>query len=97
MTPTAQIEDRAEDRAEVLGRIRNFLETNNANLAGRPIDETTPLLAGGALDSLGILQLTMFMADQMDIEVADEDFVPENFDTVGALVRFVLTKRKGRA
>jgi acyl carrier protein len=57
------------------------------------LDEDTRLLEGGLLDSLGILQLTLFLGDSLGLEIEDEDFVPENFGTVGDLARFVLRKR----
>lgn len=49
----------------------------------------TPLLGSGLLDSLSILQLTMFLSDRWGIEISDEDFTPENFATIGSLVALV--------
>jgi acyl carrier protein len=60
---------------------------------GDEVDPDTPLLEGQAMDSLGVLELMTFLGASYDIEISDEDFVPENFETVGALVRFVERKR----
>jgi acyl carrier protein len=46
------------------------------------------------LDSLAILQLMSFLADELGIEIADDDFTLDNFETVGALLAFV-RRRKG--
>lgn len=81
------------DPAAVLALICDFLSKTSSIPVAGGIGPDTPLLEGGALDSLGILQLMMFLGDQLQIEVTDEDFIPENFKTVGSLVRFVVDKR----
>lgn len=81
------------DPAAVLALISDFLAKTSPTLPAGGVCAQTPLLEGGTLDSLGILQLVMFLGDRMQIEVTDEDFVPENFQTVGSLVHFVVGKR----
>lgn len=83
----------AAEAAMVFDAIRGFLFKNASMPGVNEISLDTRLLADGALDSLGILQLTMFLADELRIEVADEDFMPENFETVGNLVQFILRKQ----
>jgi acyl carrier protein len=88
------VDHRSADGSDlVLASIRDFLKSSSALSHGQEITLETPLLEGGGLDSLTILQLVMFLNDSMKIEVKDEDFVPENFRNVGSLVRFVLAKR----
>lgn len=78
---------------EAYEAISDFLMTSTpiANAGG--VSPETPLLESGVLDSLGILQLMTFLGEQMGIEVSDEDFIPENFETVGSLSRFVAGKQ----
>ncbi len=73
--------------------IADFLRQRFPALAARPLDHTTPLLSGGAIDSLGILDLTAFLGERLAIEVSDEDFEPDNFETFGQLVAFLQRKR----
>lgn len=75
--------------------LKRFLRQNISSLAGQPFDARTPLLSSGLLDSLAILQLVAFLADELGVEVGDEDFTEENFATLGALL--ALVARKGRA
>lgn len=85
--PTAQLEPK------IFIDIQKFLQkTASSNLSEFNLD--TPLLNSGALDSLGILELMMFLSDKMEIELEEEDFVPENLETVGSLVRFVIKKHR---
>ncbi len=73
--------------------IADYLRQRFPALADRPLDAATPLLAGGVVDSLGILDLATFLAERFGIEISDDDFEPRNFETFGALVAFVEGKR----
>lgn len=55
-----------------------------------------PLLGavGGVVDSVGLHQLVMFIETQFNVRVDDLDIVPENFETLRALVAFVQSKQK---
>jgi len=51
-----------------------------------------PLLDGGLVDSVGVLRLAAFIEEHFDIQVEDEDLIPENFQTVRAVAAFVRSK-----
>ena len=55
------------------------------------------LLEQGIIDSTGVLDLMMFMEEAFGIQVADEDVVPANFDSVASLARYAEAKRSVRA
>lgn len=59
----------------------------------RAPQEDESLVEGGIIDSTGLMELIEFLESQFEIEVADEDTVPSNLDTVGNLTRFVLHKQ----
>jgi acyl carrier protein len=48
----------------------------------------------GIVDSTGILELVCHLEEQYAIVVADEDLVPDNFDSVSKVARFVDRKRR---
>ncbi len=50
------------------------------------------LLGSGVLDSLGILQLVAFIDEKLGIQVADEDVVIENFQSVTAILSYLESK-----
>ena len=64
-------------------------------------DRNTPLAADdsfsgrGIVDSTGILELVAFVETSFGISVADEEIVPENFDSIERLTRYVNRKRTG--
>lgn len=52
----------------------------------------TSLLGEGIIDSTGVLELVMYLEETFHIEVADEEIVPANFDSIDALCAYVHRK-----
>lgn len=65
-----------------------FPATRAGGIAG-----DTPLLTGGTLDSLGVLDLMMFLDETYAIGLDDSDFDADNLATLDRLVLFVERKR----
>ncbi len=75
--------------SEVYTVVCEFLSTATSAPPGIQLSSDTLLLEGGALDSLGILQLTARIEEAFGLQVADEDFTAENFETIGSLSRYI--------
>ncbi|WP_300381281.1 acyl carrier protein [Henriciella sp.] len=69
----------------ILERFPAFAETS--------FDEATPLLDEGLIDSLGMIELVSFLEETFDIEMEDEDFLPENLETLRSLSKLVISKQ----
>lgn len=78
----------------VLDQVRNFILTNFlfGDDSGLPNDSES-LLKSGVVDSTGVLELVDFLETDMGIEVAAEETLPENLDSIENLTRFVMRKR----
>jgi acyl carrier protein len=61
-----------------------------------PLEDATPLLESGILDSLSLLRLVLFIEEQFGIAVAGLDVVPEHFASVEAICAY-LRSRDGNA
>ena len=48
----------------------------------------------GILDSMGILEIIMFLEDEFQVHVANDEMIPENLDTIDNLIAFIDRKRK---
>ena len=59
-----------------------------------PFSADTPLLEGGVIDSLGFLELMIFLGEGFGIILDDEHFTPDNLGTPADLVAFVLRERR---
>lgn len=68
---------------------KNFLFSDDANA----VREDQSLMSSGTLDSTGILELIMFVEERFGLKVADEEMLPENFDSVNAIASFIARKR----
>ncbi|MGD1997040.1 MAG: acyl carrier protein [Anaerolineae bacterium] len=68
--------------------LENFLFTDDD---GRLRDDAS-FLEEGIVDSTGVLELVMFVEENFGISVEDEEIVPENFDSVTQLARYVRSK-----
>jgi acyl carrier protein len=65
--------------------VENFLFGDEASL---PADGDS-LIAGGIIDSTGVLELVAFIEEQFEFTIADSDIVPGNLDTIDAVAAFV--------
>ena len=77
----------------ILKDLEKFLLTEIAvDLSKKSLGPDEDLLEQGLIDSLGIMKLVLFMEETYGIAVADEEIVPENFQTQNNMVKFVEQK-----
>jgi acyl carrier protein len=73
--------------------IREFISDNFLFRDDRhAIDDTTSLLDAGVIDSTGILELVAFIESHFQVQLADEEIVPENLDSIQSISAFVVRK-----
>ena len=80
----------ADDTAEL---INAFIKQRFPLASSKELTQELSLLESGIVDSLGVLDLVGFIEEQFGIEAQDDDLVPENFDSIDALTRFVTERR----
>jgi acyl carrier protein len=68
--------------------LENFLFTNDET----QLQDTDSFLEEGILDSTGVLELMLFVEETFDIEVSDDEILPENLDSVEQLARYIRQK-----
>jgi acyl carrier protein len=79
-------------------QIRTFIATNflfRDDCTG--IDDAASLLDAEVIDSTGVLELVAFLEGTLGVTVADAEIVPENLDSVDAIVAYVERKRHAAA
>lgn len=74
-------------------RIREFVLSKFPLAKKRALGDGDPLLSHGIIDSLGILEVVTFVESEFGITVADEELVPESFESIASIARFVDAKR----
>lgn len=69
--------------------LENFLYTSDQG----KLKNTDSFLEDGIVDSTGILELLVFVEETFGIKVEDEEVVPDNFDSVERLTRYICMKK----
>lgn len=71
-------------------QIREYIITNHApDLAGEEIPGDYDLLANGVIDSLALLELVEWVQEKWDINVADVELAPADFQSIDAIEQFI--------
>lgn len=60
-----------------------------------PLDENTPLISSGIVDSFSMVSLKRFLEKKYSISLPDEEASPEAFDTVTSIMALVEKFQKG--
>ena len=77
----------------IIENLKRVLLTEIAvDLGIKSLSPDEDLLEQGIIDSLGIMRLTTFMERKLGIKVLDEDIIPENFQCLNNMVKFVENK-----
>ncbi|MGH3012277.1 MAG: acyl carrier protein [Gaiellaceae bacterium] len=70
--------------------VRDFLRDNFPLSAdGVVLDRDDSLIEVGVIDSTGVLELIGFIEERYEVEIADEEVLPENLDSIANITRFV--------
>lgn len=56
------------------------------------LDDSESFLMSGAIDSIGMIKLVALIEEIFSIKVEDDEFLPENLDSINALVCFLKKK-----
>lgn len=59
-----------------------------------PYQDTDSFLENGVIDSMNVIELVLFLEQQFGIQVADQEIIPDNFDSIQKLADFVQSKQQ---
>jgi len=74
-------------------KLRTFF-TENFFVEDADLSLDASLTRSGVIDSTGVMEIILFLEQEFGLKVADEEVVPENLDTLRALVRFVTSAQR---
>jgi acyl carrier protein len=81
----------------IINGVEKFLLTEiAADLGKQSLDPDEDLLEQRVIDSMGILKLVVFLEKTHNIKVMDEDIVPDNFQSLNSMARFVEQKMQNK-
>jgi len=75
---------------ETYQRLFAFVATDLLNGDARDLDENTPLLAWGVLDSMAMIQLTEFIERELEITIPTDELLDSaNLETLATITQMV--------
>jgi len=78
---------------DIHGVLRTFIGENFMFQEDpQSLSDDASFLANGIIDSTGVLELVCFLENTFGIEVADEEMLPENLDSIRAVSAYVSRK-----
>ena len=87
----------AVDERTIERDLRQFLAENFIlDDDGATLAADQSLTEAGVLDSMGVLELIMFIEERYGVTVPDEDTLPENLDSVARIVNYVERRLAGK-
>ena len=70
--------------------IRNFIKENFMYEDELKIDQS--LLETGVMNSMGAVELVLFLEEEFDIVIEDDEITPENLDSLDNIMKFLGNK-----
>lgn len=75
--------------SEMKEKIRNFIVENFLFGEKNELKDDASFLEEGIIDSTGVLELIEFLEEEFNIEIDDEDMIPENLDSLNNLEKYM--------
>lgn len=72
-------------------QIRNYI-IENFLFGSNSIRNEDSFLEHGVVDSTGVLELVLFAEETFGITVDEEEILPDNFDSISSLARYITRK-----
>jgi 2-hydroxymuconate-semialdehyde hydrolase len=78
---------------EMLSELKRFVGQQLLDGRDAGLDEHTPLLEWGVIDSLSVAELLSFTSERFDIDVPQDEVSPENLKDLDAYVALLMRLR----
>ncbi len=83
----------SHEPAELERRVHAFITSNFLVPDPASLTPTASLLDLGVVDSTGFLEVFAWLRDEFGVNVADEEMLPANFETIANIVAYIARKR----
>jgi acyl carrier protein len=73
-------------------KLRQYIAENILFSKTYPYSDDDSLLENSVLDSMNVIELVMFLEEQLGVKVEDHEIIPDNFDSITRLAAYVHRK-----
>ena len=77
---------------DIKEQIKEFFEDNFMVDFEEDFNDEDSFLENGIIDSTGVLELVLFLEENFDFKVQDEEIIPENLDSFNNLQNYINSK-----
>ena len=77
---------------QILETLREFVTRQFPAAAKQGMTADQPLLSSGVIDSMGTMEVVMFLESTFDIVLSDDEMLDDNFETLQRMTDFVVSK-----
>jgi acyl carrier protein len=77
---------------EIKEQLKDFFKNNFMVEINGDFSDDDSFLENGIIDSTGVLELVMFLEENFNIKVADEELLPENLDSFNNINKYLKSK-----
>jgi acyl carrier protein len=77
---------------DTISKVREFVVENFLFGDGESLKDDTSFMEAGIIDSTGVLELIMFLEETYGVKIEDSELVPENFDNLQNVGRYLEKK-----
>ena len=78
------------DKKELMGALRSYIEEKILEGDAENLDEKTPLLELGILDSFAIVELLSFIESDFGVQIGLEAVAPEKFSDISVIADLIM-------
>ncbi len=80
----------------IIAQLKNYIALNVLDGKDVGLDETTPLLEWGIINSLEIVKLTLFVSKQFQIDITPDKLTADYFTNISSIADLVLENIPGK-
>ena len=74
---------------EICQALSRYLRNEILRKPDYPLENETPLISGGIIDSFSITHISVFMEREFGVQIRDQDLTVENMDTISGMAGLV--------
>jgi acyl carrier protein len=81
---------------DIKDKLKTYILDYFVKESGIKLTDDTSFLDEGIIDSTGVMELVAFLEMTFEFRIEDEEIVPDNFDSINKLLKFVQLKQNGK-
>lgn len=86
-----------ETPAAIKDKIRDYIQESAKYTGVTGLTDDSSLIEAGVIDSLQLVRVVSFLEDTFGVNVADEEILPQNFESINGMELLVLAKLAEKA